>query len=121
MSDWGDPMSDGGIGVTPPAVFLEADSEEKTPTPQTLLLYVGIAVVVATIALLPLHLYLAGYLSGVTGSIVLSTAMLRDQRMQAKSDYIFLKWFKPTAAVFKWIVFVGSFVHIIFLAIEKTK
>jgi hypothetical protein len=121
MSDWGHSLSDGGPGVSPPSVFLEADSEEKTPTPPTFLLYVVIAVVVATIALLPLHLYLAGYLSGVTGSIVLSTAMLRDQRMQAKSDYIFLKWFKPTAAVFKWIVFVGSFVHIIFLAIEKTK
>jgi hypothetical protein len=121
MSDWGDPMSDGGLGVTPPAVFLEADSEEKTPTPPVPLLCVGIAVVAATIALLPLKMYIEGYLFGVVGSIVLSIAMLLDQRMQAKSDYIFLKWFKPTAAVFKWIVFVGSFAHIIFLAIEKTK
>jgi hypothetical protein len=121
MSDWGHPLSDGDPGVSPPSVFLEADSEEKTPTPPILLLCVGIAVVVATIALLPLNMYIEGYLSGVIGSIVLSIAMLRDQRMQAKSDYVFLKWFKPTAAVFKWIVFVGSFAHIIFLAIEKTK
>jgi|688.fasta_scaffold522313_2 hypothetical protein len=121
MSDWDDPMSDGSSGGTRPAVFLEASSEDKTPTPPIPLLCLGMGVVVVTIALLPLHMYLVGYLSGVIGSIVLSVAMLRDQRLQAKSDYIYLKWFKPTAATFKWIVFVGSFLHIIFLAIEKTK
>ena len=121
MSDWGNPMSDGSPAVNHRAVFLEVDSDEKTPTPPILLLCVGIGFVLVTISLLPVRMYLVGYLFGVVGSIVLSIAMLRDQRMQAKSDYIFLKWFKPTAAVFKWIVFVGSFAHIIFLAIEKTK
>jgi hypothetical protein len=121
MSDWGDPMSDGGSREALAAVFVEADSKEKTPAPPVLLLCVGIGIAFGTIALLPFRVYLVGYLCGVTGSIVLSIAMLRDQRMQAKSNYIFLKWFKPTAAVFKWIVFTGSFLHIILLAIEKTK
>ena len=85
------------------------------------LLYVGSGLlVVASLLLIP-KMYLVGYLIGVLGSIALSGSLLRDQRLQATSDYVFLKWFRPSVVSVRLLIFIVSFVHIISFALEKAR
>jgi hypothetical protein len=85
------------------------------------LMYVGIGLlVVASLLIIP-KMYLVGYLVGVLGSIALSGSLLRDQRSQATSDYVFLKWFRPSVVSIRLLIFVVSFAHIISLALEKAR
>jgi len=85
------------------------------------LLYMGAALLILAAILLASALYLVGYLVGVLGSVALSGALLRDQRLQAKSDYVFLKWFKPSVVSVRLLIFVISFLHIVFLALQKAR
>ncbi len=88
--------------------------------PKTLL-YVGSGLlVIASLLIIP-KMYLVGYLIGVLGSIALSGSLLRDQRLQATSDYVFLKWFRPSVVSIRLLIFVVSFAHIISLAWEKAR
>ena len=85
------------------------------------LLYMGAALLIIAAILLAPALYLIGYVVGVSGSVALSGALLRDQRLQATSDYVFLKWFKPSVVSTRLLIFVVSFLHIVFLALQKAR
>ena len=85
------------------------------------LLYVGSGLFAVACFLLILKMYLVGYVVGVLGSIALSGSLLRDQRLQATSDYVFLKWFRPSVVSIRLLIFIVSFVHIISFALEKAR
>ena len=103
-----------------------SDSKSKSQIVEQLfipmrLLYMGAALLAVTAILLAPSSHLSGYLVGVLGSVALSGALLRDQRLQATSNYVFLRWFRPSVVSIRLMIFVVSFLHVFFLALQKAR
>lgn len=92
----------------------------KLVKPQILLYAGSVLLGIALVLILP-KMNLLGYIVGVLSSIAFSGSLLRDQRLQATSDYVFLKWFRPTVVCLRVLTFLVSFAHIISLALEKAR
>ena len=103
------------------ASFPEVEEESKSPRSPVPLLIIGgvLAAVQGSLLIFEMNLY--GYVLGVMSSVILATALLRDQRLQAKRDYVYIAWFRKTTVATRILVIILSFIHIILLAIDKSK